>query len=146
VTKEKAIELGTVLGTQKNIIIITGAGHGLPYTVAFQAAKKGIEIWGYPPVTDIEHQRKYTPECDLSIYAKTIFIPKTFPLKKSLNMCRVYRNFQSTKASDAGIIIAGRWGSLNEFTNLYEMGKVIGVLKGTGGVADEVPKLLQKIK
>lgn len=56
-----------------------------------------------------------------------------------------YHNVLTTAACDAGIIIAGRWGSMNEFTNLYDMGKVIGVLTGTGGIADELPQLLKKI-
>lgn len=34
---------------------------------------------------------------------------------------------------------------MNEFTNLYDMGKVIGVLTGTGGIADEINGLLSKI-
>ena len=33
---------------------------------------------------------------------------------------------------------------MNEFTNLYDMGKVIGVLTGTGGIADELELLNQK--
>lgn len=48
-------------------------------------------------------------------------------------------------ACDAGIIISGRWGSMNEFTNLYDMGKVIGVLTGTGGIADELEYLMKKV-
>ena len=46
---------------------------------------------------------------------------------------------------DAGIIISGRWGTMNEFTNLHDMGKVIGVLTGTGGVADDLSSLSKKI-
>ena len=34
---------------------------------------------------------------------------------------------------------------MNEFTNLYDMGKVIGVLTGTGGIAEELVTLNQKI-
>ena len=51
----------------------------------------------------------------------------------------------STATADAGIIISGRWGTMNEFTNLYDMGKVIGVLTGFGGIADELPSLSKKI-
>jgi len=35
------------------------------------------------------------------------------------------------------MIISGGWGGLNEFTNLLYDGKPIGVLIGTGGVADD---------
>ena len=51
----------------------------------------------------------------------------------------------STANCDAGIIISGRWGTMNEFTNLFDMGKAIGVLTGTGGVADELPAFCKKI-
>ena len=29
--------------------------------------------------------------------------------------------------------------------NLYDMGKVIGILTGSGGIADELPSLMKKI-
>lgn len=51
-----------------------------------------------------------------------------------------YRNVVSTIHADAGSIISGGWGSLNEFTNLLYDGKPIGILAGTGGVADELPE------
>ena len=56
-----------------------------------------------------------------------------------------YRNVSSTANCDAGIIISGRWGTMNEFTNLYDMGKVIGILTETSGVADEIKNLSKKI-
>jgi predicted Rossmann-fold nucleotide-binding protein len=52
------------------------------------------------------------------------------------------------RKADAGIIISGGWGSLNEFTTLLYDGKPIGILTGTGGLADELagwfPKLRKK--
>src|SRR2546429_7147712 len=50
-----------------------------------------------------------------------------------------YRNVISTINSDAGIIISGGWGTLNEFTNLIYEGKPIGVLTSSGGLADQLP-------
>ena len=40
------------------------------------------------------------------------------------------------------LFIAGSIGSLNEFTIAYDEGKVIGCLTGTGGVADEIERLV----
>src|SRR5258708_11051114 len=145
-TKRLALELGNALGDQKEIIIITGAGHGVPYTVASSAWKKGAYIWGFPPVRDVKALKEYMPEIDIRIYKKITYIPKMFPLRASLSACRVYRNFSSTKEADAGIIISGRWGTMNEFTNLFSMGKIIGILEGTGGIADELSSLLVKIE
>ena len=84
------------------------------------------------------------PDHDLSIYKKLTYIPRSFSFASDIQVSKKYRNVISTANCDAGIIISGRWGSLNEFTNLYDMGKIIGVLTGTGGIADQLPKLSQK--
>lgn len=141
---EKAKQIGKELARYK-IIIITGASSGLPYHAAQEAAKKGAEIWGYSPVSNVENQKRFAPNDDISIYKKLIFVPKIFLLSNNLESSKKYRNVVSTATCDAGIIISGRWGTLNEFTNLYDMGKIIGVLTGTRGVADELPTLTQKI-
>jgi hypothetical protein len=52
----------------------------------------------------------------------------------------------STIHADAGIIISGGWGSMNEFTNLLYDGKPIGVFTGTGGLADELPHWFLKLR
>ena len=44
------------------------------------------------------------------------------------------------------LFISGSIGSLNEFTIAYDEGKVIGCLTGTGGVADEVKRLVATFK
>lgn len=141
---DKAHLLGTELGKQ-NVIVITGASTGIPYEVAKTAKENGAEIWGFSQTTNLKEQQKLAPNCDSSIYKKLIYIPKNYEFAPSNAVCKKYRNVTSTATCDAGIIIAGRWGTLNEFTNLYDMGKVIGVLTGTGGIADELPKLSQKI-
>ena len=144
-SEEKAKELGRVLSNYK-ITIISGACSGLPYLAANEAHKNGNLVWGYSPMLDLEGQKKFTPKDDLSIYDKLIFIPKDFTYSNDEQVCKKYRNVISTANCDAGIIISGRWGTMNEFTNLFDMGKVIGVLMGTGGIADELEKLNGKIK
>lgn len=141
---EKAIALGAALA-KKRVIIITGASPGIPYLVAKEAAKGKTEIWGYSPELDFNRQKLETPKDDLSIYTKLFYIPKDSPFVKDKRVCRKYRNVISTANCDCAIIISGRWGTMNEFTNLYDMGKVIGVLTETGGIADELPILLKKI-
>ena len=141
---EKAEALGNEL-SKYNVVVITGACPGLPYTVAYATAKKGVEVWGFSPEINLENQKKFTPETDSTIYKKLIYVPKNFSLVKNKMARKKYRNIISTVTCDAGIIISGRWGTMNEFTNLYDMGKVIGILTGTGGIADEMPKLAKKI-
>lgn len=140
----KAHSLGKELGKNK-LIIITGASTGLPYEAAKIAKENGAEIWGYSQATNLKDQEKLSPNCDSSIYTHLIFIPKTYEFASDISVCKKYRNVTSTATCDAGIIIAGRWGTMNEFTNLYDMGKIIGVLTGTDGIADELKSLSKKI-
>lgn len=143
-TINKAKRLGKILG-EKKINIITGACLGIPNEVAQEAHKYGSSIYGYSPVLDIDDQKEFTPNIDFSIYKKINYVPKKFTFSDNSEVCKKYRNVISTANCDAGIIIAGRWGAFNEFTNLYDMGKVIGVLTGTGGAADEIKRLSKKI-
>lgn len=143
-TRKIAKKLGQVLGNF-DIIVITGACTGIPYLTAFEAAKKGKEVWGFSAEVGYEEQKKSAPKDDNTIYSKLFYVPKEFPFSDQQEVARRYRNVTSTATVDAGIIIAGRWGTLNEYTNLYDMGKVIGILTGTGGVADEIEKLNKKI-
>ncbi|MCX7881477.1 MAG: hypothetical protein N2482_03155 [Patescibacteria group bacterium] len=142
----KAKELGRELTKFKDkIIIFTGACSGLPYTVAYEAAGGGVEVWGFSPAKDLEDQKKETPNDDLSIYKKFIFLPENFAFINNINISRKYRNVILTASSDAGIIVGGRFGTLNEFTCLYDMNKIIGVYQGSGGAADEIFYLINKI-
>jgi hypothetical protein len=54
------------------------------------------------------------------------------------------RNLILTRASDAVILACGRLGTLNEFTIAFEDQKPIGVLTGTGGMADEIKEIVAK--
>ncbi len=142
----KLQELGRELAKNR-VILITGACTGAPYIVAYEAAKKaGTEVWGFSPELNFKQQKIATPEDDLSIYSKLTYMPKNFSFISSPAVCKKYRNVISTATCDAGIIIAGRWGSLNEFTNLVDMGKIVAVLTQTGGIADELQRLTKKIK
>lgn len=139
----KARKLGEALAS-KNIILITGACAGLPFEAANAAHKLGTEIWGYSQTANLENQQKLVLS-DNSIYSKLYYIPINYEFASNHLVTRKYRNVTSTANCDAGIIISGRWGTLNEFTNLYDMGKIIGVLIQTGGIADELENLNKKI-
>lgn len=143
-TLGKAKELGKALG-KRNVIVITGATTGLPYETSLEAYKGGSKIWGFSAAIDLENQKELTVGLDNTIFSKLFYIPRNYQFANDKNVSRKYRNVTSTATCDAGIIISGRWGTLNEFTNLYDMGKVIGVLTGTGGIADELVNLYKKI-
>src|SRR3989344_3692776 len=142
----KAQELGEVLAKYKDkIILITGVADGLPHKVVQTASKNGVEVWGFSAGYDEKGQKKLSPSHDLAIYKKIFYVSEDYPLVHNIDACRKYRNVTSTATCDAGIIISGRWGTMNEFTNLHDMGKVIGVFTQTGGIADELPNLMKKI-
>lgn len=136
--------LGEELGKQR-VIVITGASTGIPNEVARTAKQSGAILWGYSPAINLQKQEALSPGCDSTLYDKLFYIPKDYEFASSHEVCRKYRNVTSTANCDAAVIVSGRWGTMNEFTNLYDMGKIIGVLTGTGGIADELPTLMKKI-
>jgi predicted Rossmann-fold nucleotide-binding protein len=142
----KAEELGRVLaGLADCVIIVTGGCAGLPYVVAKEAASEGVEVWGFSAELDMEQLRLTAPDDDHTIYSKLEFVPQDYVFAANRRARMKYRNVISTATCDAGIIISGRWGSLNEFTNLIDLQKTVGVLTSTGGIADELPELSRKI-
>jgi hypothetical protein len=53
------------------------------------------------------------------------------------------RNVVNVRSADIVLIIGGATGTLNEFTIAYDEGKIIGVLEGSGGIADHVRDIIQ---
>ncbi len=141
----KAHKLGEEL-SKHELILITGASAGLPYEVIRVAQGNGLkEIWGFSQAVDLDGQSLANPDIDNKIFSKMTYVPKDYEFVSNPQVCRKYRNVTSTANCDGGIIISGRWGTLNEFTNLFDFGKVTGVLTRTGGVADELLSLSKKI-
>jgi len=56
------------------------------------------------------------------------------------------RNVLSVKNCDAVVFIGGSIGTLTEFSLAYHMGKVIGILKNTGGITKKIPEITNEIK
>ena len=54
------------------------------------------------------------------------------------------RNLILTRAADAVVFVCGRLGTLNEFTIAFEDKKPMGILTGTGGMADEIKEIVAK--
>jgi hypothetical protein len=53
------------------------------------------------------------------------------------------REIENIRSSDIVVFAGGRSGTLGEFAIAYDEGKLIGVLKGSGGVADAVDDLVK---
>lgn len=142
---QKAELLGKALA-ENDCIVANGGCDGMPRMVAQAAKEHGGSVWGFSPNRNKEEHAADYPEQNLELYDKLIFVPEQYEFAENDLARKKYRNISSTHTCDAGIIISGRWGSMNEFTNLFDLGKVIGVLTGTGGIADELPRLTEVIK
>lgn len=150
-----ARELGEALA-HNSVIVITGGCSGMPYAVAHAGKMHGAEVWGFTPEHNEAGQHKAYPYDDIAIYDRLFYVPDTynehFFLKQELTAeqdfgARLkYRNVVSTIHADAGIVVSGGWGTLNEFTNLIYDGKPIGVLTGTGGLADELVEWFPRLR
>src|ERR1051326_6644957 len=156
---EKAVAIARQLGkvlAQNNVIVVTGGCSGMPYAVAHAARQEGAEVWGFTPEHDEAEQRRAYPHDDINIYTRLLYVPARYnehfllerelPAQEDYAARLKYRNVISTLHVDAGIIISGGWGTLNEFTNLIYDGKPIGVLTGTGELADELPTWFPRLR
>src|SRR5437764_15343283 len=129
--REKAVALGKAVAA-RDAIILTGATTGLIYATGKAARAAGATHIGISPAHDaaehVEHYGLPLDACDAIIYTG-------FGLKG--------RNVVLVRSCDIVLFIAGSIGSLNEFTIAYDEGKIIGCLTSTGGVADELKRLIE---
>src|SRR4029077_9462503 len=131
---ELAEQLGAALA-KRECILITGATTGLPDLVAKAFRKQGGFALGVSPAENREEhvQRYRLPEDNSDVIVYTGFGYKG-------------RNVINVRSSDVVIIFGGATGTLNEFTIAYDEGKVIGVLEGSGGVADHTQEIIDFCK
>lgn len=128
-----AKRLGVAIARSGNTIL-SGATIGLPYLAAMAASEAGGQSIGFSPAGSMrEHLRKYR-------------LPyKGFDFINFTGMQYVGRDLYLVQSSDAVITIGGSFGSLHEFTSALEDGKPCGVLLGSGGTADIIPELMEKL-
>lgn len=130
---ERLLRLAQRLGqaiADRGCILITGATTGLPDIVSRSARMLGCLAVGISPASSREeHASRYSlPDDGVDVIVYT-----GFGLKG--------RNVVNVRSSDVVIIFGGGIGTLNEFTIAYDEGKVIGVLEGTGGIADQIKEI-----
>lgn len=132
--RNRLTELAQTLGARlarRDCILITGATTGLPDMVAQAFRQAGGFALGISPATNrAEHVHGYgLPEEGADAIVFTGFGYKG-------------RNVINIRSSDIVIIFGGATGTLNEFTIAYDEGKIIGVLEGSGGIADHIREVL----
>ena len=127
-----AYEVGAEIAKQK-CILLTGGCAGVPYEAVKGAVKENGETVAYSPAKNFnEHTQLY--RFPTEGFSKIVYTGKGIP----------GRNQILVEHSDGVLLIAGRIGTLNEFTLAYVLGKPIGVLEGSGGITDFI-KDIEKI-
>ena len=126
-----AEQLGAAIA-RTDCFLVTGATTGLPDMVATSFRKHGGFALGISPAENRpEHVARYgLPEDGADVIVYTGFGYKG-------------RNVINMRSSDIVLFFGGATGTLNEFTIAYDEGKIIGVLEGSGGIADHIREILQ---
>lgn len=124
--EEISKEVGREIARQKHTLI-SGATTGVPYFSAIGCNEEGGFNVGFSPAaTEKEHLKAY--KLPLEPFNIMIYTGGDY----------AGRDIIMTKSADAVIIVCGRIGTLHEFTTAVETQKIIGVLEGTGGMADKI--------
>ena len=131
--QQLAADLGIALA-KHDCILLTGATTGLPDMVARAFRARGGFALGVSPAENYaEHRERYgLPEEGADALIFTGFGYKG-------------GNVINIRSSDIVLIFGGAIGTLNEFTIAYDEGKIIGVLEGSGGAADLIRDLVQRL-
>ncbi len=130
---EMSYQLGRAIA-QHDCIIVTGACPGLPYD-AVRGAKDadGMTVGVSPGHNFAEHTIKYSSPWegfDVIIYTGSGLMG---------------REITGVRSCDIVVTVGGRSGTLGEFSIAYDEGKLIGVLRGTGGISDHIETLVEVI-
>ena len=129
---EIAKELGREV-VRQNGILVTGATTGFPLWVAMGAKEEGgISIGFSPASTEKEHVEVYrlpTEYMDVIVYTGFGYSG---------------RNLLVTRSAEGVIEGPGRIGTINEFTDAYEDGKPIGILRGDWDTDEVIANIMEK--
>jgi uncharacterized protein (TIGR00725 family) len=131
---EKCREMGRAIA-EEGCAILTGGCPGLPHEAIIGCKERGgITIGVSPAISFEEHVNRYgspIDHIDVMIYTGAGLMG---------------RETIGVRSCDIVIIVGGRSGTLGEFAIAYDEGRLIGVLTGTGGVADHIDDILPVIE
>lgn len=131
----KAREIGKEIA-KNGCVLVTGACMGIPQEATIGAAEEGGLIFGFSPATNIKEH--LDPPLSYPAPVGSAYLIFT-------GFGHEGRNVLSLRNCDAVIFIAGSAGTLTEFALTYHMGKIIGILEGTGGIADKTSEIVRDI-
>ena len=136
---EGELELARRMGrriAERGCVIVTGACPGLPHAAVLGAHEAGGVSLGVSPARSREEHVKVF-ESPLEPYSAIVFVGSGL----------MGRETQNIHSSDFVLFVGGRSGTLGEFAIAYDEGKLIGVLRDSGGISNEfagIAKLVQK--
>jgi uncharacterized protein (TIGR00725 family) len=131
-SKELARAIGKAIA-ESGHALMTGATIGLPNFAAeaYKAAGGKMSFGISPAGSKVEHVRKYrlpTEAYDVILYSGLHYVGRDALLITS---------------SDGVISLGGRLGTLHEFTIAMESDTPIGFLQGSGGISDQIEKIME---
>jgi len=128
----RAYSIGRLIATE-GYVLLTGGCTGLPHAAVDGAISAGgLTVAVSPAKNRKEHDEVYGYPLDSFV---TLFT----------GMGTKGRNVVLIRSADACVFVGGGMGTLNEFTIAFaDLGSsgAIGVLAGSGGLSDEIPKLV----
>lgn len=133
-TVDLARELGRAIA-RAGCTLVTGACPGLPYA-AVEGAKEcgGLVVGISPALSSDEHAERFmSPVLGFDLL---VFTGSGLMGREVINI----------RSSDMVVIVGGHSGTLGEFAIAYDEGRLIGVLSGTGGVADMIEDLAGRME
>ncbi|MFL6333202.1 MAG: hypothetical protein ACJ754_07645 [Pyrinomonadaceae bacterium] len=128
--RAKAEALGRA-SAARGCVTLTGGTTGLPHAAGAAAHAAGGLHVGISPASDA---REHVERFGLPLEGTDVLVYTGFGLKG--------RNVVLVRSCDVVLIFRGGMGTLNELTVAHDEGRVVGCLKGTGGVADEAERIL----
>jgi len=129
--RRMAYQIGKAVA-HHNCILINGACYGIPYEASRGARKGDGFIVGISPAKDLhDHISNYKFPTDIF----DVIIYSGFGYKG--------RNVLNVASADGLVVVNGSVGTLNEFTIGYDEGRVIGILEGSGGIADHIREIIR---
>jgi len=127
-------ELGRAIARHE-CVLITGACPGLPQEAVLGAQELGGLIVGISPAMCLyEHQTYY--ESPWEEYDVLIFTGSGL----------MGREVAAVRSCDIVLVVGGRSGTLGEFAIAYDECKLIGALRGTHGIADDLHEIHRMIR
>src|SRR5579884_88773 len=132
------LELARRLGqriAERDCTIVTGACPGLPHAAVLGAHDAGgISLGVSPALSPEEHENVYGSP--LQPYTTMVFTGSGL-------MGRETHNIHS---SDFVLFAGGRSGTLGEFCIAYDEGKLIGILRDSGGISNDFERIAELVK